>query len=201
MIDMRNQRFGRLFVIERSSQRKAGAQIHWICRCDCGNYTIVRGQDLRLGKTKSCGCYALECRTKHGGFGSKLYNIWRQMRYRCNTESCDAYKWYGSRGISVCQEWNDDFKAFHDWAIANGYKEGLSIERIDVNKGYEPSNCTWIPQSKQLRNTRRNLKITINGETKPLVEWAEMCGIKYSTIRGRYNRGDTGERLIRPLEK
>lgn len=169
-IDLRGQRFGRLTVIERAANHKK--QTVWACKCDCGNTQEVQGGHLRGGKIISCGCYQTENNrrkaTRHGRCGSKLHRIWLAMRQRCNNPKCKDYVNYGARGISVCDAWSD-FSVFESWALSNGYEEGLTIERVNVLKGYHPDNCTWIPRCEQNKNTRRtrNNRPLLEGRASP----------------------------------
>lgn len=125
----------------------------------------------------------------------KLQDVWKHMKQRCDNPNNHAYARYGGRGITYCDEWRD-YPAFHDWAVSNGYVEGLSLDRIDTNGNYEPSNCRWITHAEQQRNKERTIYAEINGVVRPLSEWAEMYGILYRTIRYRYERGIRGEALI-----
>ena len=168
-IDLTGQRFGDLVVLNREANSPRN-EVMWRCRCEaCGKEIITRAGNLRSGTSKSCGCTrAAKCgaaakitNTKHGasphrGY-TKLYNTWLRMKGRCNNPNATSYKYYGGRGITVCLEWQRDFAAFRDWANAHGYKEGLSIDRIDPNGNYEPSNCRWITMAEQQRN-KRNTK-------------------------------------------
>lgn len=156
-IDATGQRFGRLVVVKAAGRNKQGSAL-WLCRCDCGGLTTVRGSDLRNGSVKSCGCAKVEaCRariTRHGGGGTRLYDIWKGMRARCNNPNHKAYPQYGGRGIKICREW-DDFASFREWALANGYREDLTIDRINNDEGYEPNNCRWASYVEQRHNQRR----------------------------------------------
>lgn len=185
-IDLTGQRFGRLTVIERAENK--GHMTRWLCLCDCGNTTISQAANLRGGKTVSCGCFRYdrvrEVCGKHDGRGTRLYRIWKNMNSRCRCKSSSQYKDYGGRGISVCEEWRD-FRIFQQWALANGYHEKLSIDRIDVNGNYTPDNCKWSTAKEQCRNKRNNH--VVNGKT--LAEWAEITCIKYQTLVGRANKG------------
>lgn len=156
-IDITGQRFGRLVVVKEAGRSKQG-RVLWRCRCDCGGSTIVRGADLKNGSVKSCGCARVEaCRahgTRHGGSGTRLYDIWKGMRARCNNPNHKAYPQYGGRGIKICREW-DAFASFREWALANGYREDLTIDRINNDEGYEPNNCRWASYVEQRHNQRR----------------------------------------------
>lgn len=125
---------------------------------------------------------------KHGASGSRLYRTWRSIKCRCYNENRQCYKNYGERNIQVCDEWLNSFQAFYDWAINNGYKENLTIDRIDPNGNYEPGNCRWATNLEQPRNKRSNKKYTIKGETHCLKEWCEILNLKYTTIKDRVNK-------------
>jgi hypothetical protein len=132
----------------------------------------------------------------HGESYTTLYKRWNGMRKRCNCITFENYKYYGGKGIKICDEWND-YLTFKEWAINNGYEEGLSLERIDVDKDYCPENCKWIPLNKQAINRSNRKEITINGITKSISEWSKESGVKRLTILGRLESGYTGEDLIR----
>ncbi len=156
--DVTGQRFGKLTVISLYSRasRNPWRQTKWLCKCDCGNEIVVQQGNLHTGNTKGCGCLRVE---NNGAFipnKNRLYNSWRAMKYRCNSKSSNRYYTYGGRGIKVCDEWNKSFAAFREWSLANGYREDLTIDRIDVDGNYEPSNCRWIPPNEQAKNKRRN---------------------------------------------
>jgi hypothetical protein len=191
LIDLKGKKFGRLTVIKRVENR--GNDIYWLCKCDCGNTKTIFGGSLKRGLTKSCGCLAKEIRakaiTKHGMAKARLDNIFYGMKARCYNVKEPAYKWYGARGIKICKEWLDDKKTFFEWAMLNGYKDNLTIDRIDVNGNYEPSNCRWITNNKQCRNRRSNHLITYKNETLTLKEWSEKLGFSYSALCSRIKRG------------
>lgn len=165
--DLVGKRFGRLLVIEELPERGTDRRIIYRCLCDCGNVTNVTAADLRSGHTRSCGCLMRETSkatlTTHGESKTRLYTVWSGMKGRCNRPSSKSYKNYGGRGIKVCPEWEESFEAFATWAYENGYDEtakrgDCTIDRVDVNGDYEPSNCRWVDMKIQARNTRRALK-------------------------------------------
>lgn len=196
LIDITGQRYGRLLVLKRFG-RNASKQTLWLCRCDCGNEVSVTGSHLKNGDTRSCGCLHNEGNnTKHGGRKTRLYNIWAKMRRRCANENDEAYKDYGGRGITVCPEWQESFEAFRDWALANGYRDDLSIDRKDNDGNYCPENCRWATQKIQGNNQRSNRLCEYNGKTMTLKQWAEEAGINYKTLHTRMSRGWTLERAL-----
>lgn len=139
----------------------------------------------------------------HGDGGTRLYQIWINMRTRCENTTVKFYKYYGGRGISVCPDWSQNYESFRDWAWANGYEADLTIDRIDVNKGYHPDNCRWVTMTTQARNKSSTWKVTIDGITKPAIEWCEDFGIPYITAYQRSNRLGWSdiESVTRPVRK
>lgn len=188
LIDLSGQRFGRLTVIANVGSNKHGQRL-WLCKCDCGNEITTLSSCLARGATTSCGCRRLETNrkrlTKHGGKGTRIYNIWQGMKERCCNTKNPAYKHYGGRGITVCQEWLNDFSAFRDWSTVNGYDDLLTIDRIDKNGNYDPSNCRWVTMKIQNNNRRNNKQISFNGKQHTISEVAEMTGIKSNTLYKR----------------
>lgn len=166
--DLVGQKFGRLTVIKQngfSNKNKFGGRYaKWLCKCDCGNYCEMTTDNLTRNRCNhSCGCLAKEhldamakANVTHGMSGTRLYGCYKAMMSRCYREKDIHYHAYGQRGITVCDEWRHNAKAFIDWAVSNGYSDNLTLERIDVNGNYEPQNCTWIPMADQYKNKQSN---------------------------------------------
>ena len=184
-IDLTGQRFGLLTVLEFVGNDNFGCS-KWKCLCDCGNISIVRSHDLRTGNTKSCGClmHTPAYNRTHNESKTKLFRRWSDMINRCQNPNNNSYEYYGGRGITVCDEWND-FITFRDWAYDNGYQDGLSIDRIDVNGNYEPNNCRWATNLEQANNKRSNFMITYFDETHSLSDWCRILNLPYSVIYSR----------------
>ena len=182
--ELSGQTFGRLYVIG-----KIGALL--VCRCSCGRYKLARRYDLKHGGTQSCGCLALERleegRTTHGKTGTRLFRIWSAMRARCQRKTSEKWPNYGGRGIRVCDEWQN-FEPFEAWALAHGYADGLTLDRIDNDGNYEPSNCRWATRKEQSNNTRRNVLVMYEGQLLTLKQAAEASGISYSTLCERHRK-------------
>lgn len=187
--DLAGVRFERLKAIEYAGNGK------WLCECECGKKKKISARCLKNGTTKSCGCLHDEAAkinsTTHGKSKTKIYGVYRTMISRCYCETNEKYPIYGARGIKVCQEWLDNFMNFYNWSMENGYQDGLTIDRIDVNGNYEPSNCRWITQKEQQNNRRSNHFVEINGETKTLSEWVEsrIYEADKATVYKRLSRG------------
>lgn len=182
-LDLSHEKFGRLTPMKPS--RTVSGKYAWICKCDCGKYITVRTADLRRGHTQSCGCYQAEQVRTHGLSKTAPYHTWRKMVARCCDETDKDYSNYGARGITVCTDWLD-YSKFYEWALQNGYKRGLTIDRIDNDKGYCPSNCRFITMREQERNKTNNIHVTYDGEEMLLVEFAERHNIPYTTVYWRY---------------
>jgi len=158
-INLIGQRFGRLIVL-RDTGKRCWRYVVWLCKCDCGRLTEVLNNNLRTGCTKSCGCLQKEIvkkiNTIHGdtkeGKAVRLYRIWRSMKSRCYNPNHNSYKYYGGKGIKICDGWKNDYLAFKSWALANGYKDDLTIDRINPDGNYCPKNCRWIPKSENSRD-------------------------------------------------
>lgn len=171
-----------------------------MCKCSCGSVKSVCGQSLRGGCSASCGCKTNEligaANKVHGLHGHPLNTIWCNMRRRCGDPKSSRYKNYGGRGIAVCDEWNSSFIPFYDWAISNGYVKGLSIERINVDEGYCPDNCKWIPLREQALNKTDTRLVEYLGIKKTINEWVKETGITRSAIVHRLNRGWSINRIF-----
>ena len=193
--DLTGKRYGRLIVVKRGTNKNK--KTRWLCKCDCGNYKEIGATELKNGTTKSCGCYNIEklkLRAKHNMCDSRLYSIWRCMKYRCKgTKNPQSYL-YKDRGIKLYDPWND-FNNFYEWA-KDKYFDGSSIDRIDVNGNYEPSNCRFVDNFVQANNKRNNIFLEFNGEKKTLSEWSKKAGINYFCLRSRYLKGWNIERML-----
>lgn len=204
-LDYTGKKFARMTVVEFTE--KINGHIMYRCLCDCGTEKIVRLSSLMTGNTVSCGCYSkerrsaisIEANTKHNLSHHPLYHIWANMKDRCANANSTSYSNYGARGITVCSQWIESFENFYNWAISDGnYKDGLSIERVNVNGNYESSNCTFADTYVQSRNRRNSRIITIDGVTRNWIDWCRLYNIPESTVRNRVNRGMT---MIEALTK
>lgn len=201
-IDLTGKRFGRLIVICEAPKRRAEngrSQRMWLCQCDCGKQKEVFGENLRCGKTLSCGCLHKEIisksrdQTTHNGSRERLYGVWASMIKRCTKENNPAFNSYGGRGICVCDEWMD-YAVFRHWALENGYYESSSkgectLDRINVNGDYRPDNCRWVSMKVQGNNRRNNLRYTYNGESHTIFEWSNILGFDLKLVRKRLSNG------------
>lgn len=214
MDELVNKEFNRLTVVKvlpkYRKNSKGRYETFFECKCSCGKENIiVRATSVKSGHTKSCGCLQKERasqtianNTTHGKSDLKAYKIWRSMRSRCNLVTDKSYKYYGERGISVCDEWNNSFESFYNWLIQNGYIEtdsrniSTTLDRINVNGNYEPTNCRLVSMYKQANNTRKNRFITYNDETHTVAEWAKIKGMKYKSFCNRLYRGWSIDRIM-----
>lgn len=211
-IDLTGQRFGRWTIIGRAPTRhtKSGSRIPmWNCVCDCGVKREVRAQHLKSGATKSCGCLKSEINSEQikkvtedkvkrtGGHSREpLYNVWNAIRQRCHNKNHKAYAGYGARGITMCDEWLNDYMAFKSWMVQNGYKKGLTVDRLDNSGPYAPWNCRLATQKQQQNNKTINIVLTMKGETHTLKEWAESLDVNYLKAWKLYRkRGLIGDEL------
>lgn len=193
-IEMVGHRFGRLVVIEEGYID--GTECAWVCECDCGNITNpIRGKTLRNGRSKSCGCLSAQLAherfTKHGQSSSPLYKVWRSIIDRCTNKNLDCFVRYGGRGITVCEEWKNNFEAFRDYVsnLPHFGEAGYSLDRINNDGNYEPGNVRWATKKEQANNKRNTIRIFHNGELKTISQIAAENGLDHSTILRRYKKG------------
>ena len=186
--DLTGQTFARLTVIDRAPNKEGSRSARWNCLCTCGNSVSTRGCELISGRTKSCGCYGQEQRTKsttkHGASSTKEYSIWRSAKQRCFNPDDKAYKNYGGRGITMHSDWANSFEQFIK-DMGQRPSPNLSIERIDNNGDYSPNNCKWGTRDEQNNNHRRNVLLTHNGKTQTIKQWSVELGINYGTLQTR----------------
>lgn len=217
--DRTGERHGRLLVLGPAESRRSSdgkPRRYWRCLCDCGNTIDVRSDSLENDRTKSCGCLQRDAvseymrehppKAKYGESRERLHNIWYLMNYRCEEPTCSAYKNYGGRGILVCKEWKDvdsGYQRFKEWALQNGYSDELTIDRIDNNGNYEPSNCRWVDTATQSRNKRSNVRYVWNGAEFSIAELSQMSGIRHATLwqRIRVLHWDVEKALTTPVRK
>ena len=190
--DLTGKKFGKIKVV--SMFGSVNGAIIWNCLCECGKEMKISTGRLNYGNVKSCGCekikMTIDRNTTHGKAKTRLYKIWIGMKKRCYNPNSKAYKNYGGRGISMCQEWKENFINFYDWSMEHGYSEELSIDRIDVNGNYEPSNCRWAANKEQGRNQRKTIYLTLFETEKTLSEWCEYAEIKSSRAYQRLRHGN-----------
>lgn len=203
-IDLTNQKFGRLTVLEYIGHK--GKRNLWKCRCECGKITEVVTYHLTKNIVKSCGCLRteklIERSTSHNKRYSKIYNRWKGIKQRCLNPNQPSYINYGGRGITICDEWKNDFMSFYNWSMQNGYAEKLTIDRINNDGNYEPSNCRWVDRKTQNNNTRANHLLTYNGKTLNISQWANLYNLSYSCLKTRIRNGWSIEKaLLTPVKK
>lgn len=190
------QKINKLKIIKKLQERDKFGSIQWLCKCDCGNFKIYTTSNLNV--VKGCG----HCKGKHNYSNTKLYRTYYRMKNRCYNNKFPHYENYGGRGIKVCDEWLKNFNNFKEWSLNNGYKEGLSIDRINPNGNYEPSNCRWITMLEQANNKRNNLFFTINGITKTEAQWCREYNIPVTNVRRRLSSGWSIEKALTfPIRK
>lgn len=181
------KQYGRLTVIKRAENN--GSQTMWQCKCDCGKLVVVNASKLKSKHTQSCGCLQKErtsiAKKTHGMSDSRLHRIWAGMKRRCYNKNDASYENYGGRGIIICDEWKDSFESFYQWAIQSGYSDRLSIDRINVDGNYEPSNCRWADKITQMNNTTLNRTFAYNGETLTVAELSRKYNIPYKLLHKR----------------
>lgn len=193
-INVMGQKFGRLLVTGYAGRFGRQRKHKWVCRCDCGKVVEVISYGLRKGRAKSCGCLCVDVTRKrstiHGfakrGQDQRTYSAWCAMKARCDSKN-PSFERYGLRGINVCERWSGSFANF--LADMGECPDGMTLDRIDNNRGYSPENCRWANLREQARNTRRNRQITMQGETRCLTEWCELLGVSPGLVYSRLKTG------------
>lgn len=202
--DLVGKKFNSLTVIKMLEKNRHG-EMTWLCRCDCGNERIATSNKLTHGYTVSCqSCRYKKMASKnykHGMAPLRLWNTYYSMLERCYNEKSAMYYRYGKRGIIVCDEWKESFVVFRKWALANGYNEHLTIDRIDNDGNYTPDNCKWSTPREQSNNRSTNRFITYNGVTDTVANWARRMGMKYGMLSSRLRLGWPDEKLFIPATR
>lgn len=203
--DLTGQRFGRLVCIRHFIKDHMS---WWVCKCDCGKEHTTRANALKRGMVRSCGCLQRDwgksgrSNKSHGITNHPLYRVYHSMKDRCYRPNDAEYHNYGGRGITMCDEWKNDVGAFYNWAIAHGYKKGLSIDRINPNGNYCPENCRWADWVTQGNNKRTCHYMTLNNETHTMTEWAKILNIPLTMLKSRIRRGWPTEKcLLAPRQR
>lgn len=194
--DLSGQKFNKLTAIKQVGVKDNS--VLYLCKCECGGERIVKSWILKCGRVKDCGCISQKIRSKHiseklkthGDSKSRLYACWSDMKSRCYRLKDKYYNDYGGRGIKVCDEWIHNYAEFKNWALKNGYKENLTIDRINVNDDYKPSNCRWITIAEQACNKRNTRKIYLKGIGKTASEWSKIFPLTSSGIYGFAKEND-----------
>lgn len=204
-LDLTGQIFGNLVVVKRVEDHvTCGGQKKkmYLCKCSCGNMKVIQSASLRNGRTKSCGCINLAKlkagRTTHGMRKTRLYGEWAGMKTRCFNPNSQRFSDYGGRGITVCEEWKNDFKSFYDYVsqLPHFGEEGYSLDRINNDGNYEPGNVKWSTAKEQNFNQRRTAKVEFNGEIHTLAEWSDIKGIPLRTLKYRYYHGKRPDEIL-----
>lgn len=202
-VDLSGMKFGLLTAIKSCGKTKAGQYI-WLCQCQCGNHSRVIGSNLIRGNTRACGCVRIEsARVKnltHNMAKTRIWNIWTGVRKRCYNKNCKSYKHYGGRGIKMSDSWLESFENFYA-DMKDGYADHLTLDRKNPDGNYEKNNCRWATSKQQNNNRRNNARIVIDGESKTIAEWADMVGIRQSTISARMRllQWDAKSAVFEPL--
>ena len=197
--DITGKRFNNLTALN-FEYRDERHNHYWKFRCDCGTEIIARKSAVTSGNTKQCKECSAKGRSEkiktHGFCGTRLYREWAGIIQRCENELNTSYDRYGAIGISVCEEWHK-FEPFAEWALANGYSDELTIDRIDSTGNYEPSNCRWVGNLEQANNKRTNVSVEVLGEVHTIAEWARIYGMKYHTLYDRVQKGWSENELFK----
>lgn len=183
--DITGKKFGRLVPFEKAPNRNG--RTFWKCICDCGNVVEVRGEHIRNKATISCGCYSKESHKKHGKAKTPIYNVWQGIKDRCYNKKNPQYKYYGKRGIKMCDRWRYSFENFFN--DMGNKPPKMTIDRIDYDGNYTPENCRWATVMQQVVNRRCVINYTFNGKTQCLKHWCKELNVPYSTALNRINKG------------
>lgn len=191
--DLTGRTFGKLKVVSRSTGNEKHS--YWLCLCDCGAVKHVRSDHLLNKKIRSCGCLIKTIHPANfiSSNARRLRGIYENMLRRCYNQSADMYPRYGGRGITVCNEWRNNFRSFVDWSETHGYKKGLSIDRIDNDKGYSPDNCRWATMQEQQNNRSNNRKIEFMGTVYSVHDLACLVGLSDRTIHNWIDKKKSAE--------
>ena len=198
-LDLTNKRFGKIVCIKPLEKNNHG-EIVWLCKCDCGNYCQKSsGAFKNISKIASCGC--MKGKKPHNVYVDlenykPIHECYTNMKTRCYNKKYKLYSRYGGRGIKVCNEWLNDFINFYNWAIKD-WKKGLTLDRINNDGNYEPSNCKWSDRIEQANNRHTNYIVEFNGERKTLAQWSKTWGIKYSYMQNKLYKGENLEQIIK----
>ena len=184
-------KYGKLTILDTAFYKNGNRYVN--CICDCGNKKAILFNNIKRGLVKSCGCIV---KTRNGKSKTKLFVSYKHMIDRCYRVNDISYKNYGGRGIIVCDDWKNDFMSFYNWAIENGYKDGLTIDRINTNGNYEPTNCRWVSMQIQQNNRSNNRILEYKGQRKTITQWAKFCGLSYRNLHYRLKNGYSVEQAI-----
>lgn len=200
LIDITDMRFNRLTAIKYLRYDNNNGSV-WLFKCDCGKFIETHSSHVRRGATKSCGCYnrdrIRQKTAKHNFGGTKIQTAWSHIKQRCYNPNCKSYADYGGRGIKMCDEWKNSLESFGQWSLANGYEDGLTIDREDNDGDYEPSNCRWVSMTVQENNKRNNRFVMYNGEKMTLSQLARLTGMDRTTLHKRIvSYGWSAERAV-----
>ena len=193
--ELKGRRYDKLIVIESIGTDKHGNAL-WKCLCDCKNETVVRANNLIGGYVRSCGCSKTQNAYKHGDSYKRLYKIWYGIIRRTEDPNRKEYKDYGGRGIRMCAEWRESYEAFREWALQNGYADHRSIDRINNDGDYSPSNCRCTDTYKQANNRTDTCFLTLDGITKSVSDWARDLGLPYAKLKKRIRLGWSAEKVL-----
>lgn len=197
-IDLTGKTFGNLTVL-RLAVDEPRKKKKWLCQCGCGREIVVSASNLKSGHSQQCRTCQLKAvqtgNVTHNQSGTKLYRVWNGIKTRCENPNSKSYPEYGGRGITLCPEWHDA-ATFLEWAWANGYHEGLEIDRIDNDRGYSPDNCHWIPRKNNANNKRSSKYVEHGGEKRTVSEWASFFGVNYKNLCRNLSKGYSLEEAV-----